>query len=51
MLDADVFQAYIHRQAKDAISGLPVPNKLDAALQYPALHQALRFCGFDAVKS
>ena len=32
VLDADVFQAYIDRQTKDAISGLPVLNKLDAAL-------------------
>lgn len=32
VLDADVFQAYIDKQAKDASSGLPVLKKLDPAL-------------------
>lgn len=32
VLDADVFQAYIDQQAKDASSNLPVLRKLDAAL-------------------
>nr|WP_315182538.1 5'-nucleotidase C-terminal domain-containing protein [uncultured Albidiferax sp.] len=32
VLDADVFQAYIDRQTKDATTGLPVLRKLDAAL-------------------
>ena len=32
VLDADVFQAYIDKQSKDAASGLPVLRKLDAAL-------------------
>ncbi len=32
VLDADVFQAYIDKQTKDASSGLPVLRKLDAAL-------------------
>lgn len=32
VLDADVFQAYIDKQTKDATTGLPVLRKLDAAL-------------------
>lgn len=32
VLDADVFQAYIDKQTKDASSNLPVLRKLDAAL-------------------
>ncbi|MET1114103.1 MAG: 5'-nucleotidase C-terminal domain-containing protein, partial [Comamonas sp.] len=32
VLDADVFQAYIDKQAKDATTGLPVLRKLDTAL-------------------
>ena len=32
VLDADVFQAYIDRQAKDAATGLPVLRKLDRTL-------------------
>ncbi|MCD2512169.1 5'-nucleotidase C-terminal domain-containing protein [Acidovorax sp. D4N7] len=32
VLDADVFQSYIDRQAKDASSGLPVLRKLDKSL-------------------
>ncbi len=32
VLDADVFQAYIDKQAKDPVSGLPLLRPLDAAL-------------------
>lgn len=32
VLDADVFQSYIDKQPKDAVSGLPILRKLDSAL-------------------